>query len=75
MYVTRVPDRSSPPAVLLRESYRDGGKVRAADNGPLQLSLFDERDGANVYRERQALTCAEIASPDYPGERLIVCPQ
>ncbi len=45
----------------------------AADNGPLQLSLFDERDGANVYRERQALTCAEIVSPDYPGERLIVC--
>jgi hypothetical protein len=23
--------------------------------------------------ERQALTCAEITSPDYPGERLIVC--
>ncbi len=45
----------------------------AADNGPLQLSLFDERDRANVYRERQALTRAEIASPDYPGERLIVC--
>ena len=33
----------------------------AADKGPLQLTLFDERD------------LAEIASPDYPGERLIVC--
>ena len=33
----------------------------AADNGPLQFTLFDERD------------MAEIASPDYPGERLIVC--
>jgi hypothetical protein len=33
----------------------------AADDGPLQISLFDERD------------MAEIASPDYPGERLIVC--
>ena len=31
------------------------------DGGPLQLSLFDTRD------------LAEIASPDYPGERLIVC--
>jgi len=29
--------------------------------GQLQLSLFDDRD------------LAEIASPDYPGERLIVC--
>ncbi len=45
----------------------------AADKGPLQMSLFDERDRANVYRERQALTRAEINSPDYPGERLIVC--
>ena len=28
MYVTRVPNRSSPPAVLLRESWREGGNVR-----------------------------------------------
>ena len=33
----------------------------AAADRPLQLSLFDERD------------LAEITSPDYPGERLIVC--
>jgi DDE family transposase len=33
----------------------------AADQGPLQLSLFDE---ANL---------AEIAHPDYPSERLIAC--
>ena len=28
MYVTRVPNRNSPPAVLLRESFRVGDKVR-----------------------------------------------
>jgi len=33
----------------------------AAEDGPLQLSFFDERD------------LAEIDSPDFPGERLIVC--
>jgi transposase len=34
----------------------------AEDNGPLQLSLFDDRD------------LAEISAPElYPGERLIVC--
>jgi hypothetical protein len=32
-----------------------------ADDGPLQLSLFDEQD------------LAEITSPDYPGERLVAC--
>jgi hypothetical protein len=32
-----------------------------ADDGPLQLSLFDEQD------------LAEITSPDFPGERLICC--
>jgi hypothetical protein len=33
----------------------------AADDGPLQLSLFDERN------------LAEISHPDYPGERLVCC--
>ena len=32
-----------------------------ADDGPLQLSLFDQQD------------LAEITSPDYPGERLVTC--
>jgi hypothetical protein len=32
-----------------------------ADDGPLQLSLFDEQD------------LAEITSPDFPGERLAAC--
>ena len=33
----------------------------AAEDGPLQLSLFDTSD------------MAEITSPDFPGERLVVC--
>jgi hypothetical protein len=33
----------------------------ARDDGPLQMSLFDTQD------------LAEIAHPDYPGERLIAC--
>jgi transposase len=36
-------------------------KKLAADDGPLQLTLFDETD------------LAEISHPDYPGERLIAC--
>src|SRR6476620_9943062 len=28
MYVARVPNRGSPPAILLRESYREGGQVK-----------------------------------------------
>lgn len=28
MYIERVPNRNSPPAVLLREAYREGGKVK-----------------------------------------------
>ena len=32
-----------------------------AEDGPLQLSLFDEQD------------LAEISSPDFPGERLVAC--
>jgi len=29
MYVTRIANRTSPPAILLRESYREGGKVKS----------------------------------------------
>ena len=36
-------------------------KKLMADGGPLQLSLFDEQD------------LAEITSPQFPGERLIAC--
>ena len=28
MYINRIPNRSSPPAILLRESYREHGKVK-----------------------------------------------
>ena len=28
MYITRVPNRNSPPAILLRESYREAGQVK-----------------------------------------------
>jgi hypothetical protein len=36
-------------------------KTLMADGGPLQMSLFDQQD------------LAEITSPDYPGERLVAC--
>ena len=28
MYIAKVPNRKSPPAFLLREGYREGGKVK-----------------------------------------------
>ena len=28
MYIESVPNRSSPPAILLRESFRENGKVK-----------------------------------------------
>ena len=28
MYIEKVPNRNSPPAILLRESYRENGKVK-----------------------------------------------
>jgi hypothetical protein len=29
MYVARIPNRGSPPAILLRENYREGGVTSA----------------------------------------------
>ena len=28
MYIAKVPNRNSPPAILIRESYREGGKPK-----------------------------------------------
>ena len=68
-----VGDRGMITAARVREDLAPAGldwitclrapaiRALAADDGPLQLSLFDERD------------LAEITSPDYPGERLVVC--
>src|SRR5438552_5405690 len=35
MYIESVPNRNSPPAILLRESYRDGGKIKKRTIGVL----------------------------------------
>lgn len=70
--IVLVGDRGMITAARIREDLKPAGldwitSLRApqiqalAEAGPLQLSLFDERD------------LAEIAAPDYPGERLIVC--
>jgi len=70
--VVLVGDRGMITAARLKETVKPAGldfitalrapAIRAlVEEGALQLSLFDDRD------------LAEIASPDYPGERLIVC--
>jgi hypothetical protein len=71
--VVLVGDRGMITSARIAEELRPAGldwltalrapaiQALAGETGPLQLSLFDERD------------LAEIASPDYPGERLIVC--
>ena len=40
---------------------RPGHRGAGRDDGPLQMSLFDEQN------------LAEITHPDYPGERLVCC--
>jgi len=71
-HVVLVGDRGMITATRLREDLKPAGldwitSLRApqiqalAEGGALQLSLFDERN------------LAEITTPDYPGERLIVC--
>jgi hypothetical protein len=71
--VALVGDRGKITSARIEEQLKPAGldwitalraraiQALAADDGPLQLSLFDDRD------------MAEIASPDCPGERLIVC--
>jgi len=71
--VVMVGDRGLLTSARIEQTLRPAGldwitalrapaiKELAAEGGPLQPSLFDDRD------------LAEITSPDYPGERLVVC--
>src|SRR3979409_2075901 len=56
MYVTSVPNRGSPPAVLLRESYREQGKVKTRTLA--NLSHWPEHKVETLKRARKGLPAA-----------------
>jgi transposase len=64
MYVETIPNRNSPPAILLRESYRDGNKIRKrtlanlSDWLPAKVEALRRvlRGDAVVPAERDALS-------------------
>jgi len=59
MYITRVPNRDSPPAVLLRESYREGGKVK--NRTLANLSSWPEAKVEALSRALKGLPPAGLA--------------
>jgi transposase len=57
MYVTRVPNRGSPPAVLLRESFRENGKVKTRTLA--NLSRWPEHKVDRLQRALKGLPPAD----------------
>src|SRR4051795_8952190 len=67
MFIDTIPNRKSPPAVLLRESYREGGRVKKrtlANLSKLPPALIDGivalLDGGKVAAKRSAEPGFEI---------------
>ena len=64
MYIESVPNRDSPPAILLRESYREGGKVRKrtllnlSDWPPERIAGFKTllKGGTVIPGEKEAIS-------------------
>jgi len=64
MYIEAVPNRDSPPAILLRESYREGGKVKKrtllnlSDWPADRIAGFKMllKGGTVIPRDQQAIT-------------------
>ncbi len=81
--VVMVGDRGVLTSARIEQTLRPAGldwitalrapaiKQLAAAGGPLQPSLFDDRDMPTG--QARGLKAHEITSPDYPGERLVVC--
>jgi hypothetical protein len=59
MYIESVPNRNSPPAVLLRESYRENGKVRKRT-----LCNLSDWPAAHVEGLRGVLKGGTVIAPD-----------
>ncbi len=59
MYIERVPNRNSPPAVLLRESYRDGGRIKKRT-----LANLSKLPDAGIEALRRVLRGDRLLSPD-----------
>lgn len=57
MYIATVPNRNSPPAILLRESYREGGKVKTRTLGNISHLPPEQIEGIRrVLRGEQVFT-------------------
>ena len=59
MYIERVPNRTSPPAVLLRESYREGGRVKKRT-----LANLSHLSDATIEGLRRVLRGDTVVAPD-----------
>jgi hypothetical protein len=59
MYIESVPNRNSPPAILLRESYREGGKVRKRT-----LCNLSDWPTAHIQGLRGVLKGGTVIAPD-----------
>jgi transposase len=62
MYVERVPNRNSPPAVLLRESYRDGSKIKKRT-----LANISDWSAAKIEALRRVLRDEPVATMGQDG--------
>ncbi len=59
MYIATIPNRSSPPAVLLRESYRQEGQVKNRT-----LANLSSLPGGQIELLRRVLRGEELVSPE-----------
>jgi hypothetical protein len=66
MYVERIPNRNSPPAVLLRESYRDGDKIKKRT-----LANLSDWPGAKIEALRRVLRDEAVAPTDQQALRVL----
>jgi hypothetical protein len=66
MYVERIPNRNSPPAILLRESYREGDKIKKRT-----LANLSAWPAAKVEALRRVLREDAVAPTSQDGLTLV----
>src|SRR5258708_24212906 len=66
MYVERIPNRNSPPAILLRDSYRQGDKFKRRT-----LANLSDWPAAKIEALRRVLRDEAVVPADQQALRLV----
>ena len=74
MFIESIPNRNSPPAILLREAWREGKKIRKRTIANLTNRPSEKVEALRCVLKNETLVASKeafVIEPDKVGDKLI----